>query len=191
MGAWVGRVAHAWGKRPVRVARAGGLPIDRGMLFEALCAASAAELRGDRGTRVRVYAGDVEQRDVELFPCAGDGTLEAWVARLRRALRRRPFGVVASGLQAVSFPLFEAVAPGMAELFARVGLPPFGAEIGAFLGDYRETPFGVHQDRVGVVMWPLEGRKTIDVWATRDRAPPRVLEAGPRRAGVVGLSCGG
>jgi hypothetical protein len=46
-----------------------------------------------------------------------------------------------------------------------VGVPPFGVEAGVFLGNYEATAFGVHRDRVGVLMLGLEGEKTMRLWA--------------------------
>ena len=50
------------------------------------------------------------------------------------------------------------------QLFAEVGLPNRFAEMGLYLGNYRKTPFGVHEDACGVFSFPVVGKKKFRIW---------------------------
>ena len=50
------------------------------------------------------------------------------------------------------------------DLFAQVGLPNRFAEMGLYLGNYRKTPFGVHEDSCGVFSFPIVGVKRFRIW---------------------------
>lgn len=49
-------------------------------------------------------------------------------------------------------------------LFTHVGFPNRFSEIGLYLGNYRQTPFGVHVDGCGVFSFPVVGQKTFRLW---------------------------
>jgi hypothetical protein len=49
-------------------------------------------------------------------------------------------------------------------LFRYVGLPNRFAEMGLYLGNYRKTPFGVHEDACGVFSFPVVGKKKFRIW---------------------------
>lgn len=49
-------------------------------------------------------------------------------------------------------------------LFSNVGLPNRFSEIGLYLGNYRKTPFGVHEDGCGVFSFPVVGKKKFRIW---------------------------
>ena len=49
-------------------------------------------------------------------------------------------------------------------LFTHVGFPNQFVEMGLYLGNYRQTPFGVHVDGCGVFSFPVIGKKTFRLW---------------------------
>lgn len=49
-------------------------------------------------------------------------------------------------------------------LFTHVGFPNRFVEMGLYLGNYRQTPFGVHVDGCGVFSFPVVGKKTFRLW---------------------------
>lgn len=58
-------------------------------------------------------------------------------------------------------------------LFSFVGFPNRFAEIGLYLGNYRQTPFGVHVDGCGVFSFPVVGKKVFRLW------PPQFAKKHP------------
>jgi hypothetical protein len=59
-------------------------------------------------------------------------------------------------------------------LFSTVGLPNRFAEMGLYLGNYRKTPFGVHEDACGVFSFPVVGKKKFRIWQ------PAYIKKNPR-----------
>ena len=50
------------------------------------------------------------------------------------------------------------------ELYRHVGFPNRFSEMGLYLGNYRQTPFGVHVDSCGVFSFPVAGTKNFRLW---------------------------
>lgn len=50
------------------------------------------------------------------------------------------------------------------ELYRHVGFPNRFSEMGLYLGNYRQTPFGVHVDSCGVFSFPVVGTKNFRLW---------------------------
>lgn len=98
--------------------------------------------------------------------------------RVSKTAGRGPIALVASGLQQHSHRLWFATAQTLEGLFRRTGLPAYGVEVGAFVGDYQTTPFGVHQDEVEVFMYMVEGTKGIRFWRPTDLTEHQVMRHG-------------
>ena len=122
--------------------------------------------------RPRSHDGDVEfclegaalLADVgKHLPRAGDRTAAAYARRVTGLLGGRRFGLVVSELQQYGAPLWFRLRAFVRGLVAAVG-PPATAKATLFLGNYRNTPFGLHRGQSSNFMFVIDGRKRILAW---------------------------
>lgn len=179
---WARFVASSWGRRPHLRPRVGPIA-SPAEVFAAVVAAAAAD---DPRTTMRLHAGGRERRERELLPRAADHDFAGWRARVARATGATQIALIAHPLQHHSYALWRTAGGFLAGLFAHTGIPPYGVELGAFIGDYEATPFGVHVDEVDVVMSVIEGRKRLLAWHPDEltRAEAATYRPG-RRAGIA------
>lgn len=138
-------------------------PFDEGMLASVLRAGTRALAAG---ASLRVFAGGGQREDhrerVLASPPRTGEELEAWLGRLFPDER---VGLKLGHLEALDGPIARVAAERLAPLLARVGLPSAGISIGAFIGAYGLTPFGIHHDPLTHVFHAhLRGCKRIHFW---------------------------
>jgi 50S ribosomal protein L16 3-hydroxylase len=109
------------------------------------------------------------------LPRAGDRTAAAYGRRVTGLLEGQRFGLVVSELQQYGAPLWFRLRDFVRGLVAAVGTPAT-AKATLFLGNYRNTPFGVHRGQSSNFMFVIEGRKRIlgwpDAYMRRHKADP-------------------
>jgi len=155
------RHAHPDGAAPARSAPDG----DAALLFAALTAAAANFRRGDPRAEFVLWIDGKETEPAPAFlPETGDGDLEGYLARMQSALRGADFTLLVSNPH-----LYDARFWMRARTLARrvlkvVGAPNGGLDTSAFLGCYRQTPFGVHRGQMSVLTAPVLGEKRFLLW---------------------------
>lgn len=97
------------------------------------------------------------------LPRAGDKTAAAYARRVTELLGGQRFGLVVSELQQYGAPLWFRLRAFVRGLVAAVGAPAT-AKATLFLGNYRNTPFGVHRGQSSNFMFVIDGRKRILGW---------------------------
>lgn len=137
-------------------------PPDEEIVFDALKRASA-QVRGSARRGVSVFRAGHRTETPSHYPRDSDTSFDAWCKRVSGRSERSVM-LMASGVQAVSRDLWLWATAVLKPLFLQVGLPPYGAEIGIFGGNYESTTLGVHTDAVDVFMFVVKGRKAIRVW---------------------------
>ncbi len=133
------------------------------VVFEALKRASVVASAGAR-RGLTIFRNGVRTEAPALYPQGSDISFEAWCRRVS-GRSASPVMLMASGVQAVSRELWLWAIATLKPLFRRVGLPPYGAEIGVFGGNYESTSLGIHTDAVDVFMFVVTGAKSMRVWA--------------------------
>ncbi len=72
--------------------------------------------------------------------------------------------LVCDELLQASLHIWQPLQEFTSHLFSYVGFPNRFFEIGLYIGNYRQTPFGVHVDGCGVFSFPVVGHKTFRLW---------------------------
>ena len=107
----------------------------------------------------------VLQADVGLhLPAPVDASLEAFAERVTQQIRGQRFGLVAEDIQCDDARLWLRLREFVKNLYAVTGRPGDKAKASVFLGNYRNTPFGVHRDPSAVFTFVLHGHKRILAW---------------------------
>jgi hypothetical protein len=141
----------------------------RGYILDIL-----AELARRRTTKYgyRVYVDDVllESNDMipvyDTPPLPGEA-LEDWV---KRAFGDRKFGMIINQGERFSLKLSKKIALKIAPLLEKTGVPTEGIIFTLFIGNYDNTPLGIHKDLPGksVIHFHLgPGGKTMYTWDTK------------------------
>ncbi|MES2118788.1 MAG: hypothetical protein V4578_26710 [Pseudomonadota bacterium] len=119
------------------------------------------------GYRVYIDGRQLDSDEMEqifdLPPAPGE-TFAAWVAR---AFGQRKFGMIINSGEKFHLGLMTDVAATLAPLFQDIGLPRDGINFTIFIGNYDQTPLGIHQDKRGenVMHFHLgPGSKTMHLW---------------------------
>lgn len=98
------------------------------------------------------------------LPGSEDTSLERYVARVAGILGGRRFalrlGEYASFDEATWFRLRDFLRP----YFDVVGIPASRTHVALFLGDYAQTPFGIHRDFHETFVFVVSGRKRFRAW---------------------------
>jgi hypothetical protein len=160
---WNVFVARYWRTRPYSKYGVGVIISER-QLFQIVVTASNAARKGD-GAGMRLYCGSEQEKDLQLLPRAADGSFVNWRRRVRSVRAGQSVSLVASALQQFSYDLWLRTSVMLRGLLRRVEIPPYGVAVGAFVGDYEFTPFGIHRDAVEVMMSVIRGHKRIRVWS--------------------------
>lgn len=109
--------------------------------------------------------GELSSLDV-IFdnPPTDDDTIESWSARV---FGDRKFGIILNRGEKFSEPLSRSVATRLAPLLRANGMPTEGLLFTLFIGDYDNTPLGIHKDLPGkcVIHFHLgPGPKKMFTW---------------------------
>jgi hypothetical protein len=168
---WRSFAASTWEREP-RVYRGlfgGRLLCPEEELFRVIAEETAryAQVAGSsaHGRRCRLSVDRSEVIEpLDLLPRAGDGDFHGWSRRMYREIPGRDFSLNMSSIQAGSTLLYGRYRQFLAGLFEEIGLPPGHVDSDVFIGDYRETPFGVHKDIVGNFSFLVSGPKRLLLW---------------------------
>ncbi len=98
------------------------------------------------------------------LPRREDGSFESWAQRMYREVPGRSFLFHMLSLQGESSLLFERYREFTGGLLEQIGLPPMRVDSDIFIGDYQQTPFGVHKDVSGNFACIIAGRKRMLLW---------------------------
>lgn len=99
---------------------------------------------------------------LDLLPLKKDKTLLGYHLRMEEIFE--DYCLVCDELLQVSQENLNKLNAFTTNLFSYVGFPHRFVEIGLYLGNYRQTPFGVHVDGCGVFSFPVFGKKTFRLW---------------------------
>jgi 50S ribosomal protein L16 3-hydroxylase len=126
--------------------------------------ARTAGARSDFGCHISLGKAMIMQDHIRLMPAEGDGSFDGWAARLGREEGRQGFMYYMNSAQRRSPLLFQRYREFTEGLFEQIGLPSWKVSTDMFVGDYPETPFGVHKDVVDNFHFVAAGRKRMLLW---------------------------
>tara|TARA_B100000959_G_scaffold271618_1_gene319954 strand:- start:102 stop:1352 length:1251 start_codon:yes stop_codon:yes gene_type:complete len=112
----------------------------------------------------RFFRGTVLVQEESFFPTLADRSFEQYHQRILQLLPDTEYSLVVGGLETTDSNLWKWVVQTLTPLYQIIGSPAGFSEISAFIGNYSRTPFGVHQDRSGVLAMPLIGTKRMRLW---------------------------
>jgi hypothetical protein len=104
-----------------------------------------------------------QEETLQVLPQKKDKTLQGYNKRMEEIFE--DYCLVCDELLQVSQKNSKKLQDFADHLFAHVGFPYRFSEIGLYLGNYRQTPFGVHVDGCGVFSFPVVGKKTFRLWS--------------------------
>jgi ribosomal protein L16 Arg81 hydroxylase len=161
-----------WEKKPVTLKRVASeiLAIDADHIFELLvryanhCRKTKSFTSQGRGGLKLFVAGKLQAfaDALHLLPTEKDGSLEGYHRRMGALFP--DYCLVCDELLQVSLEKWDVLGTFMQGLYEHVGIPNRFSEIGLYLGNYRQTPFGVHVDPCGVISLPVVGTKRFRLW---------------------------
>lgn len=103
-----------------------------------------------------------EAEILQVLPEKRDGNLLNYHSRMEQIFS--DYCLVCDELLQVSKKNWQYLSAFTENLFSHVGFPNRFVEMGLYLGNYRQTPFGVHVDGCGVFSFPVVGQKTFRLW---------------------------
>ncbi|MBE2258229.1 MAG: hypothetical protein IAE88_05190 [Rhodobacteraceae bacterium] len=179
---WNAFIGAIWCQRPVVINTATNAPfLDAEEVFAAAKLA-VQHSRGGERIDVRLFV-DQAIRVVDraaLLPAQSDKDVTAWSARLRATLAGKSFCLVLRELHMYCPKAWHEMRGFFLPLYRCLGVPDDTVN-SLFLGEYDQTPFGVHTDPDHTFYFLLEGRKRFWIW------PPDY----PERAGTNWVLEGG
>lgn len=98
----------------------------------------------------------------DLLPRKADGSTEGYAERVTEAIGGRRFGLVVDDFQVFDPELWFRLRDFLTPFYSRIGTQ--GTKAGLFLGNYRKTPFGLHQGASSNFMFVVQGKKRIRAW---------------------------
>ncbi len=101
------------------------------------------------------------------FPQYKEKTFKAYSQRLERLFKGKEYGIVFDRFQsAMRLPYWNYCKEFVAEINNRIGLPAgkLGNTISLIIGNYKQTPFGMHKDPESVFCFPIMNTKMMRVW---------------------------
>lgn len=134
--------------------------IDESEIFRALIKASE-DFKLNNAARFRLYSGKKNLVEYMGLPQDSDGDLQNYLQRI--ALPE--FCLILNHLQRhCEMTTWFCIRTWLDRLYSVVGIPSGASDIVAFLGNYPETPFGVHYDDANVFIFVITGRKHFLLW---------------------------
>lgn len=104
-----------------------------------------------------------DDETLQMLPQKKDKTLQGYNQRMEEIFE--DYCLVCDELLQVSQDSSKKLKAFTENLFSYVGFPNRFSELGLYLGNYRQTPFGVHVDGCGVFSFPVSGQKTFRLWS--------------------------
>lgn len=104
-----------------------------------------------------------DQETLQMLPVKKDKSLQGYNQRMEEVFE--DYCLVCDELLQVSQRSSKKLRTFTENLFSYVGFPNRFSELGLYLGNYRQTPFGVHVDGCGVFSFPVIGKKIFRLWS--------------------------
>ncbi len=165
---WKNFAKTAWEKKPVLVKNFESplREIQADDIFSMLVdyADHCRKIQKVDGFKFYVF-GEMQFDDIvlQILPLKKDKTLQGYHQRMEKVFE--DYCLVCDELLQVSQNCFRKLRKFTEIIFEHVGFPNRFAEMGLYLGNYRQTPFGVHVDGCGVFSFPVVGQKTFRLWS--------------------------
>ncbi len=194
---WAQFAKTTWEKKSIAVKgiQSPLLQMDENVIFDLLVAYSTRCRRLKSADGMKFYIDGHKQFESEVLrhlPKKSDRNFAGYHERM--SSQYADYCLVCDELLQMDNDQQEAFEEFTSQLFANVGIPNRFSEIGLYLGNYRKTPFGVHEDGCGVLSFPVVGKKKFRIWTpeyvkknpslvrafkyAKHKAASQVLEAG-------------
>ncbi len=137
-------------------------------LFPAVTACADSFLDGEE-QKVRLYV-DGDQIDLrggghgDLLPKLSDGSFEDYNYRMVHRHGLGEYALVMADWHQFSHPLWHRIVHTVDALARYVGISASRMDTQVFLGNYTQTPFGVHVDDASAFHFPIIGKKRMRFW---------------------------
>ena len=166
---WTNFIKHHWNRKPLVIKNPFAAPIST--TEEAFVALRNAWDKFEKnGPHVKwvFYKGDdgfmLEGYKISGYvPSVSDKSLGDYAKRINTKLKGECFGLVLHDLQEYHPQFYLRMREFLSGLAAQVRVR-WRAMPGLVIGNYEQTPFGIHQDPANVFAFVLEGRKRIYLW---------------------------
>ena len=164
---WADFAKTTWEKKSVTIKNIQSplLQMDQKVIFDLLVTYSDRCRKLKNADGMKFYLDGHRQFESEVLrhlPKRSDKSLLGYHDRMES--QYEDYCLVCDELLQVNHDENANLADFTADLFAQVGLPNRFAEMGLYLGNYRKTPFGVHEDSCGVFSFPIVGVKKFRIW---------------------------
>lgn len=164
---WKNFARKNWEKKPILVKNFNSslCSIDAEQIFLMLVEYSnyCRKIKKTDGFKLYIRGQIQHPEDVlQILPLKNDKTLLGYHKRMEKLFE--DYCLVCDELLQVSQKNLKKLYEFSDQLFSYVGFPNRFAEIGLYLGNYRQTPFGVHVDGCGVFSFPVVGEKNFRLW---------------------------
>jgi len=168
-GFWAHFIKHHWNREPLIIKNPFSPPITTTEEVFVALRKVAAEFEID-GARVqcRLYRDEdgFLLKGAKLrryFPAATDRSISAYTKRIKAKLKGERFGLILHEFQTHDAQFYLRTREFLSGLAAQ--LPEHWTSlIGLFIGNYEQTPFGIHQDPANVFDFIVKGVKRIYIW---------------------------
>ncbi len=164
---WIHFAKKIWEQKPLLLknVKAPILKISEDEIFQLLLAYSdrCRKLKDSQGFKFFIDGLQATPQDVlQILPLKKDKNLTGY--HKRTAALFKDYCLVCDELLKVSAESQSLLTDFTDQLFRHVGWPNQFSEMGLYLGNYRQTPFGVHVDQCGVFSFPVVGTKKFRIW---------------------------
>jgi hypothetical protein len=168
---WAEFAEHHWERKAALLTGAGraAFPVIGASDLFAVTCECIDEFCKRGAPRVRFYVGgreaDVRRSQSEnLLPTARDGSFEEYNLRLGQRIHGADYAIIIADWHPFARPFWELLLRTIEDLSSVVGITPTWIDTQIFFGNYKVTPFGVHEDRTSAFHFPVVGRKVMRFW---------------------------
>jgi ribosomal protein L16 Arg81 hydroxylase len=166
---WANFVKHHWDRKPLIIKHPFSVPMSTTEeSFSALRNAADKFEKDGADVKWKFYKGDdgfmLEGYKIGGYvPRPSDQSLDDYAKRISPKLKGESFGLVLHDLQEYHPQFYLRMREFLSGLAAQVRVR-WRAMPGLFVGNYDQTPFGIHQDPANVFAFIIEGRRRIYLW---------------------------
>ena len=168
-GFWANFIKRNWGRKPLVIKNPFSVPMST-TEESFLALRNAWDKFEQAGAQVqwKFYKGDdgfmLEGYKISGYvPGTSDQSLDDYAKRIDTKLKGERFGLVLHDLQAYHPQFYLRMREFLSGLATQVRVR-WRAMPGLFVGNYEQTPFGIHQDPANVFAFVIEGRRRIYLW---------------------------
>jgi 50S ribosomal protein L16 3-hydroxylase len=156
-----------WEKLPVLIERPFAAPlIGPEEIFRAVLKASDQHLAGDDNVVLSFFT-EHSQRIAEVgkfLPRAPDKTMAGYAKRIGRKLCGQRFALIIQDIHIYAPEVWLRFREFLRGLSQFIDIPAEKTKASVFIGDYEETPVGLHVGNSGNFKFVVEGRKRLRLW---------------------------